>query len=53
MRVVDLASGPDLLDAALGLGDVGGQFVYQGASGRMITCERFLRRGPRKRDCAS
>ncbi|MGW5721497.1 Long-chain-fatty-acid--CoA ligase [Amycolatopsis sp. NPDC003865] len=43
MRVVDLASRPDLLDAALGLGDVGGQFIYQGASGRMITGERFLR----------
>ncbi|MET8996134.1 Long-chain-fatty-acid--CoA ligase [Amycolatopsis sp. NPDC004169] len=43
MRVVDLAGRPDLLDAALGLGDVGGQFIYQGASGRMITGERFLR----------
>jgi len=43
MRVVDLASRPDLLDAALGLGDVGGQFIYQGASGRMITGERFSR----------
>jgi GNAT superfamily N-acetyltransferase len=43
MRVVDLAARPDLLDAALGLGDVGGQFIYQGASGRMITGERFLR----------
>ncbi|MGW4520099.1 Long-chain-fatty-acid--CoA ligase [Amycolatopsis sp. NPDC004378] len=43
MRVVDLASRPDLLDAALNLGDVGGLFIYQGASGRMITGERFLR----------
>ncbi len=43
MRVVDLASRPGLLDAALGLGDVGGQFIYQGAGGRMITGERFRR----------
>ncbi|WIY05659.1 Long-chain-fatty-acid--CoA ligase [Amycolatopsis mongoliensis] len=43
MRVVDLADRPDLLDSALGLGDVGGQFIYQGASGRMITGERFRR----------
>ncbi|SDX04468.1 hypothetical protein SAMN05421504_102134 [Amycolatopsis xylanica] len=43
MRVVDLASRPDLCDAALDLGDVGGQFIYQGASGKMITAERFLR----------
>ena len=47
MRVVDLAGRPDLLDAALNLGDVGGQFIYQGASGRMITGERFLRHWPR------
>ena len=43
MRVVDLAGRPDLLEPALNLGDVGGQFIYQGASGRMITGERFLR----------
>ncbi|UOZ07890.1 Long-chain-fatty-acid--CoA ligase [Amycolatopsis sp. WQ 127309] len=43
MRVVDLADRPDLLEPALDLGDVGGQFIYQGASGRMITGERFLR----------
>lgn len=43
MRVVDLASRPDLCDAALDLGDVGGQFIYQGVSGKMITAERFLR----------
>jgi GNAT superfamily N-acetyltransferase len=43
MRVVDLAGRPDLLAAALDLGDVGGQFIYQGASGRMISGERFLR----------
>jgi len=47
MRVVDLADRPDLLDAALNLGDVGGQFIYQGAAGRMITGERFLRHWPR------
>ncbi|WP_439383741.1 Long-chain-fatty-acid--CoA ligase [Amycolatopsis lexingtonensis] len=47
MRLVDLAERPDLLDAALALGDVGGQFIYQGASGRMITGERFLRHWPR------
>lgn len=43
MRVVDLAGRPDLLEPALNLGDVGGQFIYQGAGGRMITGERFLR----------
>src|SRR5256886_463346 len=43
MHVVDLAGRPDLLESALNLGDVGGQFIYQGASGRMITGERFLR----------
>ncbi|MEV4058268.1 hypothetical protein AB0J55_44280 [Amycolatopsis sp. NPDC049688] len=43
MRVVDLATRPDLLDPALSLGDVGGPFIYQGASGRMITGERFRR----------
>jgi GNAT superfamily N-acetyltransferase len=47
MRVVDLAERPDLLEPALSLGDVGGQFIYQGASGRMITGERFLRLWPR------
>ncbi|MEV6830368.1 Long-chain-fatty-acid--CoA ligase [Amycolatopsis sp. NPDC051102] len=43
MRVVDLVTHPDLLDPALSLGDVGGPFIYQGASGRMITGERFRR----------
>jgi GNAT superfamily N-acetyltransferase len=47
MRVVDLAERPDLLQQALELGDVGGQFIYQGASGRMITGARFLRQWPR------
>ncbi|MDQ3403351.1 MAG: Long-chain-fatty-acid--CoA ligase [Actinomycetota bacterium] len=42
MRVVDLASRPDLLGAALNLGDVGGHFLYQGASGTVITPERLL-----------
>ncbi|MFC3448765.1 Long-chain-fatty-acid--CoA ligase [Amycolatopsis speibonae] len=43
MRIVDLASRPDLLDPALNLGDVGGEFIYAGFSGKMITPERFLR----------
>lgn len=43
MRIVDLASRPDLLDPALNLGDVGGEFIYRGFSGKMITPERFLR----------
>ncbi|MFJ8914014.1 GNAT family N-acetyltransferase [Amycolatopsis sp. NPDC102389] len=43
MRIVDLASRPDLLDPALNLGDVGGEFIYAGSSGKMITPERFLR----------
>ena len=43
MRVVDLAGHPELMESALNLGDVGGEFIYQGASGKMITGERFLR----------
>ncbi|RSM89663.1 Long-chain-fatty-acid--CoA ligase [Kibdelosporangium aridum] len=43
MHIVDLASRPDLADAALDLGDVGGQFIYAGMSGKIITAERFLR----------
>jgi GNAT superfamily N-acetyltransferase len=43
MRIVDLASRPDLCESALNLGDVGGEFIYQGSSGKMITAERFLR----------
>src|SRR5438309_396245 len=43
MRVVDLATRPDLCEPALNLGDVGGSFIYRGASGKMITGERYLR----------
>lgn len=43
MRVVDLATRPDLCEAALNLGDVGGEFIYRGSSGKLITPERFLR----------
>jgi GNAT superfamily N-acetyltransferase len=43
MRIVDLATRPDLAEAALNLGDVGGEFIYRGSSGRMITLERFQR----------
>nr|WP_042193945.1 GNAT family N-acetyltransferase [Kibdelosporangium sp. MJ126-NF4]CEL20969.1 hypothetical protein [Kibdelosporangium sp. MJ126-NF4]CTQ95517.1 hypothetical protein [Kibdelosporangium sp. MJ126-NF4] len=41
MQIVDLATRPDLAEAALDLGDVGGQFIYAGASGKMISLERF------------
>jgi GNAT superfamily N-acetyltransferase len=47
MRIVDLASRPDLCEPALDLGDVGGEFIYRGFSGKMITPERFLRLWPR------
>ncbi|TCO64524.1 Long-chain-fatty-acid--CoA ligase [Actinocrispum wychmicini] len=43
MHIVDLATRPDLAEAALDLGDVGGQFIYQGSSGKIITLERFQR----------
>lgn len=43
MEIVDLGSRPDLADAALNLGDVGGEFIYRGSSGKMITLERFRR----------
>jgi len=39
--IVDLASRPDLRDAAMNLGEVGGDFIYAGPSGKMITPERF------------
>lgn len=43
MHIVDLATRPDLAEAALDLGDVGGEFIYRGSSGKMITLERFQR----------
>lgn len=46
MRIVDLASRPDLCEPALDLGDVGGEFIYRGSSGKIITAERFLRLWP-------
>jgi hypothetical protein len=47
MQIVDLASRPDLLDAAMNLGDVGGEFIYAGPSGKMIVPERFQELWPR------
>jgi hypothetical protein len=47
MQIVDLASRPDLRDAAMNLGDVGGEFIYAGPSGKLIVPERFQELWPR------
>ncbi|MFD9960588.1 Long-chain-fatty-acid--CoA ligase [Amycolatopsis sp. NPDC058986] len=43
MRVVDLSGRPDLVDPALRLGDVGGEFLYRGPGGKVIAPERLLK----------
>lgn len=47
LEITDLEKRPDLLDAALGLGDTGGRFMNHGSGVKMASPSRFLRHWPR------